>query len=100
MRGTDSNARYLDRVNTNVALERAAANAYRAADANRIQSLRDSHAAANQHLAAIERKPTSFRATVNVTNNVGVEFSATAAAIQIRRVTQSTGNSQDFEQLN
>ena len=90
----------LDKVNSNVALERAAANAYRAADANRIQSLRDSHAAANQHLAAIERKPTSFRATVNVTNNVGVEFSATAAAIQIRRVTQSTGNSQDFEQLN
>ena len=96
VRGTDATTK----VKSSLDLERAAANAYRSADASRIQGLRDSHSAANAHLAAIERKPTSFRATVNVTNNVGVEFSATAAAVQIRRVTQSTGNSQDFEQLN
>ena len=97
VRGTDANSRQMDRLNSTTTLERAAANAYRAADSARIQGLRDSHAAANAHLAAIERKPTSFSTTVNLTTNTTVAFSTSAALVQLSRVTQSNfGNQQDF----
>lgn len=63
----------------------------------RLQEIRGAQNTANAHLDAIKRKPTSFRTNVTVNNNIGVEFSATAVAIQLRRVTQSGGNQQDFE---
>ena len=100
VRGTDATGRLIDRVNANSTLERSAAQAIAAADASRIQGLRDSHAAANAHLAAIERKPTTFSTTVNLTTNTTVAFSTSAALVQLSRVTQSKfGNQQDFASL-
>lgn len=93
VRGTDESSRRLDRVNSTLDLERAAAQAYRSADAARIQSLRDSSGAANAYLQQIRDKPSSFSANVTVNNTVGISMSG--IAMNLQRIT-NTYNTQQW----
>ena len=94
VRGTDATSRLTDRVNATSTLEREAARAIAAGDASRINALRDSHRAANAHLAAIERKKSSVNVTVNTSTTVAL--SASAIALQVQRVTTTNNiNSPD-----
>jgi len=80
VRGTDETSRRIDRTNQNMDLERAAQQAIAAADAARINGLRDSHNAALGTLAQIRDK--KLQANVNVNVNSTINLSAAEVALR------------------